>query len=122
MSEETTPHIAVEERDGVVVARLLDAMIFDEEQIHAVGEELDRIVARPAARRLVLDLDKVQYLSSAAIGKFLGVRRKVVARGGQLKLCCIRPEVLETFQLTRLDSVFQMHQDEAEAVAGFVEE
>jgi anti-sigma B factor antagonist len=36
-----------------------------------------------------------------------------------MKLCQIRPEILEVFQITKLNKVFDIRGDEAEAIAAF---
>ena len=54
----------------------------------------------------------MQYLSSAALGKPINLKKKVGAVKGKLKLCCIHPDLLEVFKITRLDQVFEIYPEE----------
>jgi anti-sigma B factor antagonist len=45
--------------------------------------------------------------------------KKAKARGGSLKLCNIRPEIYEVFAITRLNRLFDIRDDEADALAAF---
>ena len=119
MSQVDGPRLTVQEREGAIVARLLDPMILDEDQIKEIGDQIDGLTEHSKTRRLVLDFTDVKYLSSAAIGRFLGIRKKVVARDGQLRLCGLRPELRETFGLTHLDRIFAIDPDEAAALNAF---
>ncbi|HEV3122339.1 MAG TPA: STAS domain-containing protein [Isosphaeraceae bacterium] len=38
---------------------------------------------------------------------------------GKLKLCCIHPDLLEVFRITRLDQVFEIFDEEQEALDKF---
>jgi anti-sigma B factor antagonist len=38
---------------------------------------------------------------------------------GKLKLCCIHPDLLEVFRITRLDQVFEIYSDEQAALDKF---
>ena len=70
-------------------------------------------------RSIVLNFTNVEFLSSAALGKLITLDRKVKAHQGRLKLSNIRPEILEVFQITKLNKVFDIRGEEAEAVAAF---
>jgi anti-sigma B factor antagonist len=70
-------------------------------------------------RSILLDFADVEFLSSAALGKLITLDRKVKSAKGRLKMCNIRPEILEVFQVTKLNKVFDIRADEAEAIAAF---
>jgi anti-sigma B factor antagonist len=61
----------------------------------------------------------VEFLSSAALGKLITLDRKVKSNKGRLKMSNIRPEILEVFQITKLNKVFDIRDEEADAVAAF---
>ncbi|MBL7181965.1 MAG: STAS domain-containing protein, partial [Pirellulales bacterium] len=58
-------------------------------------------------------------LSSAALGKLITLDRKVKAGKGRMKMCNIRPEIFEVFQITKLNKVFDIRKDETEAMTAF---
>jgi anti-sigma B factor antagonist len=69
--------------------------------------------------RLLLNFQQVEFLSSAALGKLITLDKKVKARGGKMKLSNIRPEIYEVFAITKLNKLFDIKDDEADALAAF---
>jgi anti-sigma B factor antagonist len=84
-----------------------------------VGQELYRLVEEGKEKRFILDFSNVDYLSSALIGKMLSLNAKVQARGGSVKLCSIRPEIFEVFHACKLDRIFPISKDVADAFPSF---
>jgi anti-anti-sigma factor len=57
-------------------------------------------------RVLLLDFEKVLYLSSQAIGIILTLQKKLSAlKGGRLILCGVGPRLMELVKITRLDRI-----------------
>jgi anti-sigma B factor antagonist len=61
----------------------------------------------------------VDFYSAAALGKLITLEKKVKANGGVLKLSNIRPEIYEVFAITRLNRLFDIKDDEGDALAAF---
>jgi len=78
---------------------------------HHVTDVLDRTPA------IVLDLRGVHFIDSSG----LGVLVRILARTGHdnLKLCGLTSRISETMRITRLSTVFDAHESEAEAIAAF---
>jgi len=68
------------------------------------------------ARRIVLDLAPVTFIDSTALGVLVGVRRSLAA-GSHLALAGADTDVLNIFELTGLDSTFDMFPTLDEALA-----
>ena len=111
--------IDVEEIGDVTVARFLDKKILDETNIQIVGNQLFALVDDEGRRKILLDFSNVEYLSSAALGKLITLDKKVKANGGKLRLCSVRPEIYEVFAITRLNRLFEMHDDQEKGLEGF---
>ena len=92
--------------------------ILDESNIQEMGRELFTLVGDDNTK-LLLNFNNVEFLSSAALGKLITLNKKVKANSGQLKLSNIRPEIYEVFAITRLNKLFEIHDDEADALATF---
>ena len=103
----------------VTVVKFVDKKILDEASIQELGIELFSLVEHDNRTAILLNVADVEFLSSAALGKLITFDRKVKAAKGRLKMCHIRPEILEVFQITKLNKVFDIRGDEAEAVAAF---
>jgi anti-sigma B factor antagonist len=111
--------IEVSKIGDVTVVKFLDKKILDETNIQELGVELFGLVEQDNRKSILLNFSHVEFLSSAALGKLITLDRKVKAAKGRLKMSNIRPEIFEVFQITKLNKVFDIRNDEAEAVAAF---
>ena len=119
MSSANRRHLRLETIDGVTVVSFVDTKIVTEENIQEVGDQLYSLVEDDGFKQILLNFGNVQYLSSAALGKLINLKKKVGAVKGKLKLCCIHPDLLEVFKITRLDQVFEIYPDEQGALGKF---
>lgn len=115
----THRRIDVSAHGPVTIAQIVDKKMLDESAIQEMGTEILSLIEQDGHRSLALDFSRVEYLSSAALGKLITLDRKMKGHRGRLSLCSIRPEILEVFQITKLNKVFDIRKDVAEAVAAF---
>lgn len=66
--------------------------------------------------KLVIDLSKVSYLNSFALGVLTTGCVKYNQRGGSIVLCGLNPNVMNVFFATRLTMVFKIYADQDEAI------
>ncbi|MGQ9919937.1 MAG: STAS domain-containing protein [Desulfobacca sp.] len=66
--------------------------------------------------RILLNLSEVQFIDSSGLGALLSLLRQL-GEQGNLVLCGIAENVMNLFRLTRLNRVFQIYPDEAQALA-----
>ncbi|MDR2617987.1 MAG: STAS domain-containing protein [Treponema sp.] len=59
---------------------------------------------------LVLDFKDLSYLASAGLRVLVGAQKKLNASGGSLSLLNVRKEVMEVFEVTGLDDIFDIKQ------------
>jgi len=78
---------------GVTVARLLDTQLVDEAAIDLLKRDLSERLP-PAPKRVLLDFENVQRMSSMALGVLVGVNRRLKAEGGSLALCHVSRDLL----------------------------
>jgi len=112
-------HLEVSEVGEITVVHFRDQKIIEDLGIQELGQELFDLVQVENRNKLVLNFSSVDFLSSAALGKLITLDKKIKAQGGVLKLCNIRPEIYEVFAITRLNRLFDIKEDEAEALAAF---
>ena len=111
--------LEVSEVGDVTVVRFVDRKILDEASIQELGHELFQLVEEEKREKILLNFTKVDFLSSAALGKLITMDKKVKAHSGKLKLSNIRPEIYEVFAITKLNKLFDIKDDEADALAAF---
>lgn len=61
-----------------------------------------------ADKTIILDCGKMPFISSSGLRIFLKIRKEVAARGGQMFLRNINPDVMQVFKMTKLDGVFEI--------------
>jgi anti-sigma B factor antagonist len=71
------------------------------------------------ARKLVIDLGKVDYLDSAAIGCLMDIYRQSSAAGAVVKLAGVQKRVETMLTLTGATQFLEMHPDSDSAVKSF---
>ena len=66
---------------------------------------------------LLLDLTEVAFLDSTGLSVLVATRRIARARGAELRVVCPSGAALRVIRMTKLDAVFSIHPDRAEALA-----
>lgn len=111
--------LEVEDIGDVCVVNFVDRKIIDEQNIQAIGEELNSLVDDFGRRKVLLNFANVSYLSSAALAKLITLNKKLLQVGGKLILCNIDPQIYEVFEITRLNKVFNIQSEEQTALQAF---
>lgn len=109
--------IEVSESANVTVIRFQDQKIIDPEAIQELGQELFDLVERDDRKKMVLNFENVEFLSSAALGKLITFEKKSKRNDAKLILTNISPEIYQVFAITNLDKLFQIKDTEADALA-----
>ena len=69
--------------------------------------------------RIVLNLGEVNYIDSGGLGTLVGLRTSAQNAGGTIKLTSLTKRVSDLLQITKLLTVFDVYNSEAEAVESF---
>ena len=70
-------------------------------------------------RRILLNLGEVTYIDSSGLGELVSAFTAVRAKCGELKLLNLTRKVHDLLQITKLYTVFDVQEDEANAIASF---
>ena len=81
--------------------------------------EIVRELADKGQKRIVLNLGEVHYIDSSGVGELVKTHTTLRNQGGQLKLSNLSKRVQDLLHMTRLSAVFDVHKDEASAIASF---
>ncbi len=84
----------------------------------ALREALRDMVAKNQ-NKILLNLGDVTYIDSSGIGELVSGYTTVTNTGGQLKLLNLNKRVKDLLQITKLYTVFEVKEDEAEAIRSF---
>jgi anti-sigma B factor antagonist len=102
----------VDERTEVVSVRGEIHVSTAQEFARRLEEAIER-----GAPALVLDLTGVEFIDSTGLSVLLNGQRSVTLRGGRMALAVSNPTVLRLFEITRLDSTFELVPTREEALA-----
>jgi anti-sigma B factor antagonist len=84
----------------------------------ALRETLRDMVAKNQ-NKILLNLGEVTYIDSSGIGELVSGYTTVTNTGGQLKLLNLNKRVKDLLQITKLYTVFEVKEDEADAIRSF---
>jgi anti-sigma B factor antagonist len=75
--------------------------------------------ALAGGKNILLNMAKVSTIDSAGVGELVSAYTTVTKRGGKLKLVNLPAKVNDILQITQLITVFEIHDDEMEALDSF---
>jgi anti-sigma B factor antagonist len=90
--------------------------------IGAGDVELRRLVEEALAAgktKILVNLKDVTHIDSSGIGELVACYTTVKRRGGQMKLENLPPKINDILQVTQLITVFDIYDNEAEAIGSF---
>lgn len=70
-------------------------------------------------KNMLVNLAEVTYIDSSGIGELVSAFTAVSNQGGQLKLLKLTKKVHDLLQITKLYTVFDVHDDETKAISSF---
>ncbi len=87
------------------------------------GDELlrDKVnsLIQQGQKKLVLNLANVPYIDSAGLGEIVRTYTTVSKNGGSLKLLSLTKRIQDLLSITKLLTVFEVYESEADAVKSF---
>ena len=79
--------------------------------------EMDELL-KDGVRRVLLDLEKLTYISSAGISALMGLTHRLRKRDGELVLLKPTEKVLRVFRTLGFTNIFKIVEDEADVAIG----
>jgi anti-sigma B factor antagonist len=78
-----------------------------------------RSLIQQGTKKVLLNLGDVSYMDSAGLGEIVQSYATVTKNGGSLKLLNITKRIKDLLSITKLLTVFECHDNEAEALKSF---
>jgi anti-sigma B factor antagonist len=111
------PHFTTQQVEKYTVVEFRTASLMDPLVLEDIGRSLYRLIDEEDRRMMILDFERVQYLSSQAIGIILTLNKKLSALPkNSFVLCGVGPKLMELLKITRLDKVLKVTPTQKEAV------
>ncbi len=108
------------EVDGVTVIAM-DGRIVLGEVSNALREKVKALVAE-GKKKVVMNMDNITFIDSAGLGTLVAAHHSAKGQGASLRLCHLGTKFQEVLQITKLMTIFEVYNTEAEAVASFSKE
>jgi len=116
---EHKPKLRVTQGETATQVDLLDLTLTDELAVQSLRDSLYGLIDGHPDLRLVINLEAVDFLSTAAIGVLVAVRRRADKNDADMRLCALAPAIRETLNVTRLVEQFQIHDTADQALRSF---
>jgi len=107
-------NITVESYGHAVVLNMKGELT--EDALSAIRREVQHQLSGKDVVDLVLNLEKVPFIDSAGLEFLLDLQERLAHKFSQVRLVGPDENVRKIFEITRLDSEFEIHQEIAEAV------
>jgi len=98
--------------DHILLVELADDPHFTSEL-----DSLMAVLARRSDVDVVLNMSEVTFVNSSNLARLLKLRKVMITKDRQLRLCGLRTELWSAFLVTGLDAIFEFADDVATALA-----
>ena len=88
------------------------------DEIHLLRDAVRKLAAE-GKKKIILNLAQVDYIDSSGVGELVGAFTTVRNAGGELKLLNLSQKVHDVLYVTKLYTVFDIRDDEFQAVKSF---
>jgi anti-sigma B factor antagonist len=85
------------------------------------GPATDRMeeITAGGGKNILLNLDKLEFISSAGLRVFLRTAKSLKSSGGNMKACSPNGVVKEVMEISGFDSLFDLHESEQTALDAY---
>ena len=106
----------VSQSDSVTIVDVEGQLIVGNRQElkQKVLEELE-----DGARKVVVDFTNTGYIDSSGLGVLVSLSKKIREQGGELRLASLNEDLRTLFELTKLDTLFEIADTREEALEDF---
>jgi anti-sigma B factor antagonist len=106
----------VQKQDDVTLIEVEGQLIVGNRQElkQKVLEELEG-----GARKFLIDFSNTGYIDSSGLGVLVSLSKKIREQGGELRLAGLNEDLRTLFELTKLDTLFHIADDRADALSSF---
>jgi N-acetylglucosaminyldiphosphoundecaprenol N-acetyl-beta-D-mannosaminyltransferase len=111
------PGIALPSAETVMIQNMPILNLVGRLDAHNAAAFTDQATAALAANpRIIIHLARATFLDSRALGALVALAKRARNAGGDVFLAAVPPTILKTLALTRLDKLFEMFPDVANAL------
>lgn len=109
-------NITAREENGITIIEISGKM--DTAISPAVHEKLVALRSEDGSN-VLLNLSRLDYMSSAGLRALLALAKQLEKEGGALRICNLNKVVQEVFEIAGFNSILKVFPSESEALASF---
>jgi len=121
MQSSQHPPLEIQKAGDVAIVSFTQRSLLSPDLIEAIGQQLFSLVEKENCRKFILHFGNVESMTTAMVGKLVGLHKRVEAAGGRLALCRIGPFLSEIFKILNVPKVMHVYGDEQQALDSFRE-
>jgi anti-sigma B factor antagonist len=110
------PGLITTTSDDIQILDFEETRILDQETVDSIGGELQAIAEATDVKKIVIDLNRIELMTSTMIGQFVTFHNRCRDREIELRFCNLSSEIQNLFKITRLDSLFQIAETREKAI------
>jgi len=111
--------LQTEQVGPVTCVRFTRPVLLEGDDAETAAEYLLSLVADAGCCRFVVNLERVESLSSSMLGKLITLHKKALPLGGRLALCRVDPRLLQILETVKLSVLIGVYDDEEQALRSF---
>lgn len=89
--------------------------LIDRNQATELLAEIDANI-RNGENKIVLNLENLKYINSSGLNVLINILTKARKEGGDVAICCVNKKINELLVITKLDSIFNVSENEEMAL------
>lgn len=102
--------VKLSEKEGVAV------YLVNGEINISTSPDLKKQFEKQSFKKIVVDLEKVNYIDSSGLATLVEILKKTKLQGGSLALASMSDKVRSLFEITKLDKLFSIFGNQVEAI------
>ena len=106
----------IDSEGGVTVVTVEGELVVGNRRAFKDGV-LDRLSG--GDRKFLVDFSEASYVDSSGLGVLVSLSKKIREEGGELRICGLNEDLRTLFELTKLDTLFEISEDRGAALDDF---
>ena len=105
--------------NDVMILDFEDTKILDQQTVDEIGGELQNIAKTTELTKVIVDMNRIELMTSTMIGQFVAFNRDCGERKIEVHFCNLTSQIKELFKITKLDTVFKITKNREQALESF---
>lgn len=107
--------VETKELNGIKVLRLVGQVRISTQ--NDFKDILDNLVKESGRQTVIINMDGIIYMNSTGLGIIIDTYKKFKESNGRLVLCNLLPDIMNLFEVTRLNRFIEIYSGESEAMS-----